>query len=272
MDTTSLQPAPSFAAGYGEESPATRHWVEREGASNWLMEYSVAGRVRFGGEAEGRVEGAGFAFFFRAGARQRYGMDPAHGHWVHYWAWFTPRAEWLPWLEWPLVDEGVNGMALPAGEARERAASLWRDVLDAYRQPFVPAEELGHNLLLQFFLRCDAHNPRRDYARLDDRVRLAVDRITRDCAEPLTVEDLADAAHLSPSRLAHLFRRETGIAPMRYLERVRLERARDLLLMTRLPVAEVARQVGYDNPFYFSRLFRRFAGKPPRDYRRGMSL
>jgi AraC-like DNA-binding protein len=80
--------------------------------------------------------------------------------------------------------------------------------------------------------------------------------------------DLAEAAHLSEAHLARLFRQELGICPMRYLNRIRIGRARELLQRSRLNVEEVGRAVGLPNPFHFSRVFRAAEGASPRAYRR----
>ena len=83
------------------------------------------------------------------------------------------------------------------------------------------------------------------------------------------ITQLAQAARLSPSRLAHLFRQEMGIAPMQYLEQIRIQRAQELLLVTGNPIAQVAREVGFRDPFYFNRIFRKHCEVGPRAFRKG---
>jgi len=72
---------------------------------------------------------------------------------------------------------------------------------------------------------------------------------------------------LSASRFAHRFRAETGYAPIDYLTRMRVQRACQLLLSTASPVRDVADRLGYRDPYYFSRVFRRVMGTPPSTYR-----
>ncbi|MGH2354685.1 MAG: helix-turn-helix transcriptional regulator [Chloroflexota bacterium] len=67
-----------------------------------------------------------------------------------------------------------------------------------------------------------------------------------------------------PHHVLLLFRRETGMAPVEYLHRYRLQRARELLERTTLPVAEIAAPVGLPDPYYFSRAFKRREGVSPR--------
>jgi len=78
-----------------------------------------------------------------------------------------------------------------------------------------------------------------------------------------SVSELASLAGLSPSRFAHLFRDEVGTPPGRYLQRLRMQRARVLLERTFLTVREVMRQVGFRDPSHFARDFRRYHGVAP---------
>ncbi len=87
-------------------------------------------------------------------------------------------------------------------------------------------------------------------------------------ARPITREDLARRAGLSPSHLAAAFRRAYGRAPLAHLQELRLVEARRRLQSGDAAVADVAAAVGFSDPFWFSRVFRRRWGVPPRDMRR----
>uniref|UniRef100_UPI003AF56FDF helix-turn-helix domain-containing protein n=1 Tax=Bifidobacterium pullorum TaxID=78448 RepID=UPI003AF56FDF len=68
---------------------------------------------------------------------------------------------------------------------------------------------------------------------------------------------------LSVGRFIRVFREATGLSPKRYLTSIRMSEARMLLESTDYPIAEVADIVGYDNPLYFSRVFRAHVGMSP---------
>lgn len=89
--------------------------------------------------------------------------------------------------------------------------------------------------------------------------------------QPLQVSTLAAQASVSPSHYFALFRQHTGSAPIAYFIRLRMRQACQLLETTSLTVKEVAGVLGYDDPFYFSRLFKSVTGTAPRAYR-GMML
>ncbi|HYF50610.1 MAG TPA: AraC family transcriptional regulator [Planctomycetota bacterium] len=97
-------------------------------------------------------------------------------------------------------------------------------------------------------------------------------RIDADYAKPLTLAKLAASAYVSADYLRQLFRREYGIAPMRYLLSKRIEIARELLGLTQLPIGDIAARCGFNDVFYFSRAFKKIMGMPPRDYRERYSF
>lgn len=81
------------------------------------------------------------------------------------------------------------------------------------------------------------------------------------------VGELAALVGMSPSHLTALFRRATGGGPAAYHTSLKMTRARTLLDTTSLPITEVANAVGYADPLYFSRHFRRVHGVSPSAYR-----
>jgi AraC-like DNA-binding protein len=87
-------------------------------------------------------------------------------------------------------------------------------------------------------------------------------------AEPLDLEALARAAHVSPRHFSRSFRRTFGETPHQYLLTRRLERARHLLRTTDLRVAEICLAVGFTSVGSFTTTFRRYVGLPPSAYRR----
>jgi transcriptional regulator GlxA family with amidase domain len=87
-------------------------------------------------------------------------------------------------------------------------------------------------------------------------------------AEPLDLEALARAAHVSPRHFSRSFRRTFGETPHQYLLTRRIERARYLLRTTDMQVAEVCMAVGFRSVGSFTSTFTRHAGTSPTEYRR----
>lgn len=95
----------------------------------------------------------------------------------------------------------------------------------------------------------------------------ALAALRENAASTLSLPEHARRLGLTVPALRALVRRSAGCTPREYLLRVRLNQAKTLLAESNLPIAAVARAVGYDDPAYFSRLFTRRTGSPPRDFR-----
>jgi transcriptional regulator GlxA family with amidase domain len=93
-------------------------------------------------------------------------------------------------------------------------------------------------------------------------------QIVEDLAGELSVEALAQRAHMSPRHFARVFRAETGVTPARYVESVRIEAARRALEDSAQPVAGVALECGFGTPETMRRSFLRTLGVGPAEYRR----
>ena len=93
------------------------------------------------------------------------------------------------------------------------------------------------------------------------------DHIDRHYARPLTIERLAALAGLSPFHFIRAFRAATGLTPHQYLRNRRIERAKELLVTTPMPVTEVCDAVGFQSLGSFSSLFRKLTGETPAGYR-----
>lgn len=84
----------------------------------------------------------------------------------------------------------------------------------------------------------------------------------------ISLAEVADAAYLSPSHLAHRFRQKVGVGYQQYVTNLRIDAAKTMLSTTDLPVAVIAEDIGYPNLTNFYRLFQRETGLTPAAYRR----
>lgn len=106
--------------------------------------------------------------------------------------------------------------------------------------------------------------------RLQDlaRLRRVRDRIDRDYAQPLDVEELARGEHMSAGHLSRQFRLAYGESPYSYLMTRRIERAMALLRRGELSVTEICFAVGCSSLGTFSTRFTELVGMPPSEYRK----
>jgi AraC-like DNA-binding protein len=104
----------------------------------------------------------------------------------------------------------------------------------------------------------------------DPDVLRAIAAIHRDPGSAWTVDALARVALTSRSAFAERFRATVSDSPARYLVKVRMERAKELLVHDELSVTETASVLGYGSDAAFSRAFRRFTGLSPSSWRRSI--
>ena len=86
-------------------------------------------------------------------------------------------------------------------------------------------------------------------------------------AKNRALSDYAKMCGISTSYFISCFTKEYGMPPYRYLTQIRISQAKHLLLETGFSISEIARSVGYADPFCFSRIFRKYAGMSPSEFR-----
>lgn len=101
-----------------------------------------------------------------------------------------------------------------------------------------------------------------------DRIQQALDHARRNLSQHLSVEDLAEAASLSPRQFSRVFTAETGQSPAKAVEGLRLEAARLMIESSRHPLEVVARETGFRDRRHLREAFLRGFGMPPQAVRR----
>lgn len=96
------------------------------------------------------------------------------------------------------------------------------------------------------------------------RVARAIELIKARYHEPLRIDQLAAAAHMSSSSLHERFKAATAMTPLQFQKQLRLQEARRLMLVDGMEAAAASHRVGYESPSQFSREYRRLFGAPPR--------
>jgi two-component system response regulator YesN len=124
------------------------------------------------------------------------------------------------------------------------------------------AKQLKEGLFTLFFQSDEeAGKPRLDSSAFFEKI---TDYLSAHISEPVSLQSVSDTFAISQTYMSRIFRKYAGISFNQYLTKVRMEKARKLLEETPdLFVKDVASMVGYEDQFYFSRIFRTYEGKPP---------
>jgi two-component system response regulator YesN len=105
----------------------------------------------------------------------------------------------------------------------------------------------------------------------DDVVEKIKTYVKRNYKNDITVEYLSSLFYMNRSYCSHLFREKTGEKFVDYMNKVRIEKAKQLLLVSDKKMYQIAKAVGYDNVKYFFRIFNKFEGMTPEQFRREKS-
>ena len=99
------------------------------------------------------------------------------------------------------------------------------------------------------------------------KLRRVIEAMNEGLADDFSLANLAQVAELSEYHFSRMFKRATGLSPSQYFIRLRMSRARHLLLETDRSIIDVGLEVGYSSPSHFSQVFRREVGVTPSAYR-----
>lgn len=181
----------------------------------------------------------------------------------------------------PLVDLRVREVLVVSGDRREfvmsGASASWHDLvlyLVARQVGTAAAQAVSKFLLLQWHP--DGQGPYLTFRKRTDHGDAVVSAAQRwfsaNLAAATPVEDMVRGTGLSDRTFARRFRRATGYSPIKYVQHLRVEAAKQMLETTGDSIDEVAWEVGYEDPAFFRRLFKRMTGVTPGAYRRKLQL
>jgi len=124
---------------------------------------------------------------------------------------------------------------------------------------------LGSLKYLSTYRACNNFNqlpPQRDVS--DEAIHFMRENVRK----RLTLKEIADFIGFSASHFSALFKQKTGHSPLNYLMHLKIQEACHHLDFTDMKVNQISMLVGFDDPFYFSRIFTKTMGSSPSDYRK----
>lgn len=237
------------------------------GRLDFQLLYVASGKTHFYFE-EGKdtVVSAGNMVLYRPKEPQKYvyyGSEQAEVYWVH----FTGSN-----VRNILKSYGItNDMrVIPAGTLLEYSR-IFKQMIQELQQCRAGYEELLAMLLRQIFIIINRQLTKEstlksDY--LDSEMELALEYFNTNYNKDLNIEHYAASRGMSVSWFIRTFKQYAGTTPMQYIVALRITNAQMLLETTNYNVTEIGNFVGYDNPLYFSRIFKKQKGFSPSEYRK----
>lgn len=181
-------------------------------------------------------------------------------YWCHFRA-VAAGGDVFQWLDVPYCYEGLS---------RSEVERLFSELVEAHRSPAFAARLKEQSLLLHLLSDMLEGLPlqvQKGQSHEMERLTLIQQYIDRHLHKELTLEEMAEFAHLHPNYFSKYFKRHFGMPPLKYVSRKKMERAKLLLKTTGSSVKEIALATGFEDANYFSKTFRREVGYSPTEYR-----
>ena len=212
---------------------------------------------------------------------RHYGHRPCDGDTVFHYVHFLPQGKWSMEADTPSYEQlcppvqqidGGREVRIPKYELSlpmqgTFPVSEWGALFDALQAACLPGE--GAIAKQAEFLRLldKMVHYRTPKAPAGDPVRVVLAYIQQHYAEGLTVVALARRFAFSPDQLTRKIRETTGMAPYTLITQHRINKAKRLLVYTNKPILEIAAEIGYNDIAVFSRMFKKYVGQCPTQYR-----
>lgn len=236
-----------------------------KGRLDYQLLYIVSGKGHFYFHGEDRVAYAGHMVLIQPRQEQRYeyfGEDKPEVYWVH----FTGsdvknilRSYHIP-MDDPIFYSGASSTY----------SYLFKEMINELQNCKTGYEDLLAMYLRQIFLlvqRTRQEERPTVSTYIQEEMEFARRYFNEHYNEPISIQEYAESRNMSVCYFQRNFKQIVKHTPMQYLLTIRVNNAASLLETTDYSMAEIAAIVGYEDPLYFSRLFRKIKGVSPRDYR-----
>lgn len=256
-----------YPTAMGYYPRASGHRMLRERHDDNLLLYCTEGQGRLAADSWAGDIGPGQIMLLPQGLTHAYEADP-EDPWSLYWIHFQGAStrvlmQYLGYRDGRIVaDAGVSPLLIGAFtsllEVRRTGYST---------RAFINAANHLRHLVTQMSMEISAHAGRLQSGfELDNVQAYMLEHID----QAVTLESLAGVANMSKYHFSNRYKELTGYSPIKHFLNMKMEHACRLLDSTDLGVGEISRRVGYEDPLYFSRLFRKTIGSSPRGYRAAM--
>lgn len=235
------------------------------GRLDYQILYVASGKTHFYFDGVEQIIHAGNMILYRPKEEQRYyyyGVDHPEVYWIH----FTGGNVKNILRKYGITDDM---RVIHTGTSLEYKR-IFLQIIQELKLCKEDYEELAVNYLQQLLIlihRQLGQKPREKNQPLMEEIDSAVRYFHEHYHKSISIEEYAAAHHMSVSWFIRNFKAYTGSTPAQYILSLRISNAQTLLDSTNYNVTEIAAIVGYDNPLYFSRLFKKQSGMSPSEFR-----
>jgi AraC-like DNA-binding protein len=236
----------------------------RKGISQHVLIYCVKGEGWYQIQEEKYTVKPNQLFILPANAGHKYGADNRNP-WTIYWLHFTG-AQAGGFLDYLYGNQNYSPLMVVPNEERFR---LFEDIYAHLNMSFnidniIYANNCLYHFLVSFRESVYKHAINEERG---DVVKHSIEFMKGHLEQNFTLQELAEQAGLSTSHYSAVFRRKTQNSPVNFFTFLKIQRSCQLLENTDMRVKEIAHQMGFEDPYHFSRVFSQFIGLSPRQFR-----
>ncbi len=229
----------------------------------YLVHYVIAGRGHYYIRGKHHVLTAGDSFFIQPGELIQYTAD-SEEPWEYCWVAF--QGDRFPSLLKLINISPMQPVVQDEPNRRVRTLMHRIERTLAARAPNVAIVADGYLQLLLGEYAADrlqeTASPGKHASAVDSHIEHAIGLLTHRYFQPISIAELAREIGYHRTYFSKMFKERTGMSPQTFLMKVRLEQAR-ILLQSDLTIEQIAASVGFNDPLYFSKQFKRWYGSPP---------
>ncbi len=253
-----------YPSSFGKYISASNHYTKRHNHTDNLVIFCFDGVGQFSTPTcQGTIK-KGDVLFLPKGVEHQYKSsinDPWSIYWVH--------------IEGHLFEQfmdfiGVNNSNLILNISNQAAFIDEFEQLLATRNKSYQLSSfiLASNIIKKMFALFTVNSPSKlEQLKQDFNLSKVTSFMEENISQKINLQQIADSLELSKFYFSKKFLQHTGVSPIRYFLELKIKHACKLLDESNISVKDVALQIGYDDPYYFSRLFKKIMGLSPTQYR-----
>jgi len=257
------QTLPFCPVSVGWYHAGEQYYTRRSGMKSYLLIVTTEGKGRMTWQEQTCVLEPGSAVLIDCEQYQDYGTMPG-SEWVFYYVHFTALS--MEGYRSALLRKLTPVMLRTPADAEGAMRRLYRISFETNVASYVTASHLISGLLCDMVCSL-TENENRDAGLDREDIAALAAFIRNNFYQDLHIDDFMKQTRLSRHYLIHVFERQVGMSPYRYLHMCRINQAQVLLKTTEMTISEIAYSIGYGTPAMFIRHFKSFNGITPGVYR-----